>query len=70
MSDDPKMPSRSLTEEDAEEILRLHKLGWFQNRIAAKFDVNPARVNEVIHGQKFPHLSVLKERDTDAPSLF
>ncbi|CAN7490834.1 hypothetical protein [Aminobacter aminovorans] len=41
-------PSRSLTFDDAVEIWRLHINGWFQHRIAAKFDVNPGRVNEVL----------------------
>ena len=70
MSDDPKKPSSSLSEEDAKEILRLHRLGWFQNRIAAKFDVNPGRVSEVIHGHRFPHLTKPHDGDLDASGLF
>ncbi|WP_353640936.1 hypothetical protein [Mesorhizobium sp. WSM2239] len=41
-------PSKQLTFNDAVEVWLLHQAGWFQHRIAAKFDVNPARINEVL----------------------
>lgn len=47
-------PSRKLTFQDAIEIWKRHSTGEFQNRIAAHFDVNPGRVNEVIKGKRFP----------------
>jgi plasmid maintenance system antidote protein VapI len=28
--------------------------GEFQNRIAAAFDCNPARISEIIHGKRHP----------------
>ena len=31
----------------------MHEDGMFQNRIAAIFDVNPGRVNEVLKEKKF-----------------
>ena len=47
MNDDGK-PSYTLTFNDAVEIWLRSWSGEFQNRIAASFDVNPARVNEVL----------------------
>lgn len=41
-------PSRTLTFNDAVLIWLRHWSGEFQNRIAASFDVNPGRVNEVL----------------------
>lgn len=49
-----RMPSRRLTLSDAVEIWKLHAAGMFQNRIAALFDVNPGRVNEILKGHRFP----------------
>ena len=46
MNDNGK-PSNALTFDDAVEIWLRSWNGEFQNRIAASFDVNPARVNEV-----------------------
>jgi hypothetical protein len=46
----PRKPSYRLTFSDAVKVWQLHWQGWFQNRIAAQFDVNPGRVNEVIKG--------------------
>ncbi len=54
MSNSARMPSRRLTFEDAVEIWIRHWSGEFQNRIAAHFDVNPGRVNEVLKGQRHP----------------
>ncbi len=50
----PNTPSKSLTLKDAIEILKLRKQGHFQNRIAAKFDVNPGRISEIVKGKRFP----------------
>ena len=41
-------PSRTLTFNDAVLIWLRHWSGEFQNRIAASFDVNQGRVNEVL----------------------
>lgn len=49
-----RRPSYRLTYEDAIHIWDLYLDGWFQNRIAAKFDINPGRVNEIVKGHKFP----------------
>jgi hypothetical protein len=43
-----KPSTYQLTFEDAVEIWRRHWTGEFQHRIAAHFDVNPGRVNEVL----------------------
>ena len=43
-----QQPSYRLTFDDAVEIWLRHWQGQFQNRVAAAFDVNPARVNEVL----------------------
>jgi hypothetical protein len=45
-------PSHSLTFDEAIEIWRRYWAGEFQNRIAAFFDVNPGRVNEVLKERK------------------
>ena len=49
-----RRPSHKLTFNEAIEIWLLYWDGWFQNRIAAKYDVNPGRVNEVIHHHRHP----------------
>ena len=46
--------SRRLTLQDAVKVWKLRATGMFQHRIAALFDVNPGRVNEVLKGRKFP----------------
>lgn len=51
---DEGKPSKPVTLAMARDFVRLHKRGWFQNRIAAKWDVNPGRVCEVVNKQKFP----------------
>ena len=51
---DEGKPSQPVTLTMAREFVRLHKLGWYQNRIAAKFDVNQGRVSEVINRQVYP----------------
>lgn len=51
---DNEVPSYKLTFDDAVEIWLRHWNGEFQNRIAASFDVNPGRVNEVLKERKFP----------------
>ena len=47
-------PSKRLTFQDAIEVWRRYWAGEYQNRIAAYFDVNPGRVNEVIKGRRHP----------------
>lgn len=49
---DNEQPSYTLTFDDAVQIWLRHWNGEFQNRIAASFDVNPARVNEVLKERK------------------
>ncbi|GHC69809.1 hypothetical protein [Limoniibacter endophyticus] len=49
-----RMPSYKLTHNDAVEIWLSYWNGEFQHRIAAKYDVNPGRVNEVIKGHRHP----------------
>ena len=46
--------SHSLTFDDATEIWLRYWSGEFQHRIAALFDVNPGRINEVIKGKRHP----------------
>jgi hypothetical protein len=46
-----RRPSHKLTFEDAVEIWHRYWAGEFQNRIAASFDTNPGRVNEVLKGR-------------------
>lgn len=55
-------PSRKLTHQDAVEIWIRHWSGEFQNRIAAYFDVNPGRVNEVLKGKRFPGSEKVADR--------
>lgn len=52
MNDNAK-PSPALTFDDAVQIWLYHWTGEFQNRIAARLDVNPGRVNEVLKERKF-----------------
>ncbi len=49
-----RRPSRTLTQEDAAVIKKRLKLGEFQSRIAADFDVNPGRIAEINTGRTFP----------------
>ena len=52
---DYRKASRRLSFDDAVEIwVRWSKTSEFQNRIAARFDVNPGRVNEVLKRTRFP----------------
>jgi hypothetical protein len=46
--------SYQLTFDDAVEVWLLHWQGEYQHRIAASFDVNPGRVNEVLKGTRHP----------------
>ena len=50
---DNEVPSCKLTFDDAVEIWLRYWNGEFQNRIAASFDVNPGRVNEVLKERTF-----------------
>lgn len=45
-------PSYRLTFDDAVNIWLRHWAGEYQNRIAASYDVNSARVNEVLKGHR------------------
>jgi hypothetical protein len=51
MSNDNK-PSYCLTLDDAVNIWLRHWNGEYQNRIAASYDVNPGRVNDVLKERK------------------
>ncbi|MER9776223.1 hypothetical protein [Mesorhizobium sp. M0220] len=46
-----KMP-KSRSFEDAVEVWKLRAGGWFQHHIAARFQVNPGRVNDVLKERK------------------
>jgi len=46
--------SHQLTFDEAVEIWLRHWQGEYQHRIAASYDVNPARVNEVLKGHRHP----------------
>lgn len=46
-----KTPSRRLNFDDAIKVWELFRKGEFQHRIAALFDVNPGRINEIIKGK-------------------
>jgi len=48
MNDDHNGPCYRLTFDDAVDIWLRHWAGQFQSRIAAHYDVNQARVNEVL----------------------
>jgi hypothetical protein len=51
-----RTPSRRLAFEDAVEIwVRWLTSQEFQNRIAADYDVNPGRVNEVLKRKRHPN---------------
>lgn len=52
MNDNAK-PSPALTFDDAVQMWLCHWTGEFLNRIAARLDVNPGRVNEVLKERKF-----------------
>jgi hypothetical protein len=47
-----RQPSHRLTFEEAVQVWLLYWQGHFQNRIAAMFDTNPSRVNDVIKERK------------------
>lgn len=49
-----RQPSAKLTFNDAVQVWLRYWNGEFQNRIAAVFDVNPGRVNEILKGKRFP----------------
>lgn len=49
-----RQPSYQLDFNDAVVIWGRYWAGEFQNRIAADYDVNPARVNEIVKGRRFP----------------
>jgi hypothetical protein len=47
--------SARLTEADAVEIWRRRHSGEAQHILAAEFNVNPARIAEVLSGKRFPN---------------
>jgi len=49
-----KTPTYALTFDDAVDIWLRYWNGEFQHRIAASYDVNPGRVNEVLKGARHP----------------
>ena len=55
-------PSYRLTFEDAVEVWIRYWAGEFQNRIVDHFDVNSARVNEVIKGTRHPGSEQVADR--------
>jgi len=52
MSNNQK-PSRRLSRQDASLIKGMLSQGYYQNRIAAFFDVNPGRISEIKTGKVF-----------------
>jgi len=46
-------PSKKLTRAEAAEIKKLLLSGELQHRIAARFDVNSARISEINTGKRF-----------------
>lgn len=54
MANDVRETTYRLTFEDAVEIWKRFWAGEYQHRIAAAFNVNSARISEVIKGRKFP----------------
>ena len=53
MQDNARKPSYRLVFEDAVKIWMRFWDGEYQNRIAADYDVNPGRVNDVVKGRRF-----------------
>lgn len=49
-----RRPSRRLTPDDAVQVWLRHWRGEYQHRIAADYDVNPGRVNDVLKGRLYP----------------
>lgn len=49
-----RQPSHRLTFDEAVQVWLLSFEGHFQNRIAAMFDTNPGRVNDVLKGRRHP----------------
>ena len=55
MGSKSRRPSRRLTFEDAVKVWVISlTTREFQNRIAAEFDTNPGRINEVLKGSRHP----------------
>lgn len=50
----PQKPSYRLTFDDAIDVWLRHWSGQYQHRIAAFYDVNPARINDVLKGRLHP----------------
>lgn len=52
MQDNLPPQKADVTFDEAVEVWRLHELGVAQHRIAARFGVNPGRVNDVLKERK------------------
>jgi hypothetical protein len=52
--DGVRHPSPRLTFDDAVEIQKRLARGEYQHHIAAAYSVNPGRIAEIKHGDKFP----------------
>lgn len=50
----PRKKSPHLTQQMADEIRRLRRVGMMQHDIAAHIGVNQGRVSEVLTGKRFP----------------
>lgn len=59
-------PTPTLTFDDAIEVWRLHDEGWFPHRSAARFNVNQARINEILKEQKHVGSRAAADRGRDA----
>lgn len=64
MSNDNNPSTYKLTFEDAIQVWRRYRSGEYQHRIAASFDVNPGRVNEVL--KERIHIGSRKAADSAA----
>ena len=58
--------SRRLTLGDAVEIIRLRAAGEAYSRLTARYDVNPARIAEVLKGRLFPEARALAFPPSDS----
>lgn len=62
MSESARRPSRTPTLEDAIEVWQIWLTSHeFQNRIAARFDFNPGRVNDILKGRLYPEARKIAE---------
>lgn len=64
MADYANRSSNRLSLEDAVTVWLRHWAGEFQHRIAARYDVNPGRINDVLKGRMHPESRALARRAT------